>query len=62
MKDLRYLKRRLNYLKIIERQRTIREQNRKIKIQFEQEHVHELTSEEEIQRIIARIKYAIEAK
>jgi len=48
--------------KIIERQRTIREQNRKIKIQFEQEHVHELTSEEEIQRIIARIKYAIEAK
>ena len=46
--------------KIVDTQRRIREENRDMKIQFEQKQKHELTSEEEIMRIINRIQYALE--
>lgn len=47
---------------IIERQRKIRENNRKRTFEIERQHAHELTSEEEIDSIINRIKYALEEK
>ena len=44
----------------IEHQRRVREKTHKSFQEFEEQHAHELTSEEEIHRIIKRIRYALE--
>lgn len=46
----------------IENQRRIRKENQKRILDVEKQHAHELTSEEEMQSIINRIKYALESK
>ena len=46
----------------LERQRMIREKNQNRVIEFEKQHAHELTSEEEINSIISRIKFALQEK
>lgn len=44
----------------LEHQRKVREKTYKTALEVEEQHAHELTSEEEINRIIKRIKYALE--
>lgn len=46
----------------LEHQRRIREESRQRVIEIEKQHAHELTSEEEINNIINRIRYALEGK
>lgn len=46
----------------LENQRRIRKENQKRILDVEKQHAHELTSKEEMQSIINRIKYALESK
>ena len=46
----------------LERQRKIRAESERRAIEIESQHAHEITSEEEIDSIINRIRYALEEK